>query len=169
MTAGDGLPGEDSRPDEAAHMAADVDLTIRLTEAPGAPTYEFRLVLRSSGLSKSRSLEGSTLPDPAAALAAVERFAEEVFFAPRRADMMCTQQYGGPQVAVVTGTFHGRAVAQPLQPDGWLRDCPLACHGPAFRRHPGDQRPDLARHSRLHEERPGSFAAGTSLFRHLPA
>ncbi len=106
MTAADSLPGEDSPPGEEAG----VDLTVRLTEAPGAPEYEFRLVLGGSGLSKSPSLEGSTLPDPAAALAAVERFAEEVFFAPRRADMMCTQQYGGPQVALVTGTFHGRAV-----------------------------------------------------------
>jgi hypothetical protein len=91
-------------------MTADVDLTVRLTEAPGAPEYEFRLVFRSRGMSQSPLLDGSTLPDPGAALAAVERFGEEVFFAPRRADMMCTQQYGGPQVAVVTGSFHGRPV-----------------------------------------------------------
>jgi hypothetical protein len=106
MTTTDGLPGGNNPPDEAAG----VDLTVRLTEAPGAPDYEFRLVLRCCGLWQSPSLEGSTLPDPAAALAAVEQFGEEVFLAPRRADMMCTQQYGGPQVAVVTGTFHGRPV-----------------------------------------------------------
>lgn len=88
----------------------DMDLTVRLTEAPGAPRYEFRLVVRHGTAPHPPDLKGSTLPDPAAALAAVERFGDEVFFAPRRADMMCTQQYGGPQVAVVTGTFHGRPV-----------------------------------------------------------
>jgi phosphoglycolate phosphatase-like HAD superfamily hydrolase len=91
-------------------MAGEVDLTVRLTEAPGAPEYVFRLVFRSGTTARDTALEGSTLPDPDAALAAVERFGEEVFFVPRRADMMCTQQYGGPQVAVVTGTFHGRPV-----------------------------------------------------------
>jgi hypothetical protein len=91
-------------------MAGEVDLTVRLTEAPGAPEYVFRLVFRSGTTARAAALEGSTLPDPAAALAAVERFGEEAFFVPRRADMMCTQQYGGPQVAVVTGTFHGRPV-----------------------------------------------------------
>ncbi len=91
-------------------MAGDMDLTVRLTEAPGAPEYEFRLVFRSGTTAQATALEGSTLPDPGAALAAVERFGEEAFFVPRRADMMCTQQYGGPQVAVVTGTFHGRPV-----------------------------------------------------------
>lgn len=91
-------------------MTADVDLTVRLTEAPGAPEHEFRLVVRHGITPEAAALKGSTLPDAAAALAAVERFGDEVFFVPRRKDMMCTQQYGGPQVAVVTGTFHGRSV-----------------------------------------------------------
>lgn len=91
-------------------MAGDIDLTVRLMEAPGAPEYVFRLVFRSGARGQATALEGSTLPDPGAALTAVERFGEEAFFPPRRADMMCTQQYGGPQVAVVTGTFHGRPV-----------------------------------------------------------
>lgn len=91
-------------------MAGDMDLTVRLTESPGAPEYVFRLVFRRGVTAEANALEGSTLPDPGAALAAVERFGEEVFFVRRRADMMCTQQYGGPQVAVVTGTFHGRPV-----------------------------------------------------------
>ena len=30
--------------------------------------------------------------------------------APVPADVMCTEQYGGPQRARVTGTWHGRAV-----------------------------------------------------------
>ena len=94
----------------SAEAEPDVDLTVLLTEAPGAAAHEFRLVVRQGTSPQSDVLNGSTLPDPAAALAAVERFGEEVFFVPRRPDMLCTQQYGGPQVAVVTGTFHGRPV-----------------------------------------------------------
>lgn len=93
-----------------ADVDLDVDLTVRLTEAPGAPQYEFRLVVHRGTSPQAAAVDGSTLPDPAAALAAVERFGVEAFFTPRRADMLCTQQYGGPQVAVVTGMFHGRPV-----------------------------------------------------------
>ncbi|MFF1254083.1 serine protease inhibitor [Pseudarthrobacter sp. NPDC058329] len=82
-----------------------IDLTIRLRESPDAGEYEFRLV--SDGV---RPSAGSTLPDPAAALAAVERYGEDIFFPKPGPPKLCTQQYGGPQVAVVTGTFHGRAV-----------------------------------------------------------
>ncbi|MFF2299026.1 serine protease inhibitor [Arthrobacter sp. NPDC058127] len=84
----------------------DVELTITLTEAPGAVEYEF--VLLGSGGEVS---EGSTLPDPRAALAAVEQFGEEIFFPVPRPDRICTQQYGGPQVAMVTGRFRGREVS----------------------------------------------------------
>ncbi|MDQ0209418.1 serine protease inhibitor [Arthrobacter bambusae] len=84
----------------------DVELTVTLTEAPGAVDYEF--VLLGSGGEVS---EGSTLPDPRAALAAVEQFGEEIFFPVPRPDRICTQQYGGPQVATVTGRFHGREVS----------------------------------------------------------
>jgi hypothetical protein len=83
----------------------DVELTVTLTEAPGAVDYEF--VLLGSGGEVS---EGSTLPDPRAALAAVEQFGEDIFFPVPRPDRICTQQYGGPQVATVTGRFHGREV-----------------------------------------------------------
>ena len=84
----------------------DVELTITLTEAPGAVDYEF--VLLGSGGEIS---EGSTLPDPRAALAAVEQFGEEIFFPVPRPDRICTQQYGGPQLALVTGRFRGREVS----------------------------------------------------------
>lgn len=90
--------------------ASEVDLTIRLTESPGAPEHEFRLIARGGETSQALRFEGSTVPDPRAALAAVERFGEETFFAPRRRDLLCTQQYGGPQVAVVTGSLRGRPV-----------------------------------------------------------
>ena len=86
------------------HMP-DVDLTVSLTDVPGADDREFRLVARDGSVSAE-----STLPDPTAALAAVERFGEDLFFAVRRPDAMCTQQYGGPQVALVTGLLYGRRV-----------------------------------------------------------
>lgn len=88
-----------------AETAHDVDLTIRLTEAPGAPEYSFRLVADGGS-----AAEASTLPDPAAALAALREHGEEVFFPKPGPPRLCTQQYGGPQVAVVTGRYLGRSV-----------------------------------------------------------
>jgi hypothetical protein len=82
----------------------DLDLTVALTETPGAPERTFTLARRPG-----RPPE-SNLPDPAGAVAAVERFGEGIFFPVPGPPMLCTQQYGGPQVAVVTGTFGGRQV-----------------------------------------------------------
>ena len=82
-----------------------IDLTIRLRENPDAGEIEFRLVADAA-----RPSVESTLPDPAAALAALERYGEDIFFPQPGPPKLCTQQYGGPQVAVVTGSFHGRAV-----------------------------------------------------------
>jgi hypothetical protein len=91
-------------PQEVAGLL-DVDLTIRLTESPGAPQYTFRLEARGGAAGP-----GSTLPDPSAALEAVQRFGEDIFFPKPGPPKMCTQQYGGPQVAVVTGWFLKRKV-----------------------------------------------------------
>ena len=82
-----------------------IDLTISIREDPEAPEHVFRL-LASDGHPDA----GTTLPDPAAALAAVERFGEDIFFPKPGPPKLCTQQYGGPQVAIVTGTFRGRTV-----------------------------------------------------------
>ncbi|MET1021306.1 MAG: serine protease inhibitor [Arthrobacter sp.] len=84
----------------------EIDLTIRLTEAPEAPEYVFRLAASGGALA-----EECTLPDSAAALAAVEQHGEDIFFPKPGPPKMCTQQYGGPQVAMVTGWFLGREVA----------------------------------------------------------
>ena len=82
-----------------------IDLDVRLVESPGAPEHRFRLVAVQGTVSRE-----STLPDPEAALAAVERYGEDIFFPSPGPPRLCTQQYGGPQVAVVTGLFHGRPV-----------------------------------------------------------
>ncbi|MDQ0754365.1 serine protease inhibitor [Arthrobacter sp. B3I4] len=87
------------------HDSHDIDLTIRLREAPGAPETEFRLTADGAG-----ALAESTLPDPAAALEALRLHAEAVFFPRPGPPQLCTQQYGGPQVAVVTGRYLGRDV-----------------------------------------------------------
>jgi hypothetical protein len=88
-----------------ANRAAEIDLTITLTEAPDTTEHVFRLAAADGHPSAA-----STLPDPEAALAAVERFGEDIFFPKPGPPRLCTQQYGGPQVAVVTGSFHGRTV-----------------------------------------------------------
>jgi hypothetical protein len=82
-----------------------IDLTVRLREDPAAAEHVFRLVA-DDGTAKP----DSTVPDPDAALAAVEKYGESIFFPKPGPPRLCTQQYGGPQVAVVTGTFHGRRV-----------------------------------------------------------
>jgi hypothetical protein len=52
---------------------------------------------------------GGDHPDPAAACAALERGGER-FLPPVRPDMACTQIYGGPETATVTGTWRGEQV-----------------------------------------------------------
>lgn len=91
-------PAEENAPHE-------VDLTVRLTEAPGAPEYSFRLIA-DGGVPGA----GCTLPDPAAALEALRLHGESIFFPVPGPPQLCTQQYGGPQVAVVTGHYLGREV-----------------------------------------------------------
>ena len=69
--------------------------------------------VRSSGQGK-RTFEltcdpaGGDHPDPEAACAALDEL--ESPFAPVPADEACTEIYGGPQTARVTGTFRGEPV-----------------------------------------------------------
>ena len=82
-----------------------IDLSISVRDAPDAPEYVFRLVAEDGTLAAE-----TTLPAPEAALAAVEEFGEDIFFPRPGPPRLCTQQYGGPQVAVVSGPFHGPPV-----------------------------------------------------------
>ncbi|HSN37973.1 MAG TPA: serine protease inhibitor [Arthrobacter sp.] len=88
-----------------SHSRHEIELTVRLTESPGAPEHVFRLAASGDALA-----EGCTLPDSAAALAAVTKHGEDIFFPKPGPPRMCTQQYGGPQIAEVTGWFRGREV-----------------------------------------------------------
>jgi hypothetical protein len=56
---------------------------------------------------------GGTLPRAAAACEKLAAMRNP--FAPVPPDAVCTDQYGGPQVALVTGTFRGRALWAKLQ------------------------------------------------------
>ena len=56
---------------------------------------------------------GGTLPGSASACRKLG--AMQSPFAPIRRDVMCTDQYGGPQAALITGTFRGRTVWALLQ------------------------------------------------------
>ncbi|MEV8145779.1 hypothetical protein [Specibacter sp. NPDC078709] len=85
--------------------ASGIDLTIKLTESPQATPRTFRLVAEGATPAPE-----STLPDPAAALAAVEKYGEKMFFPVPDPNRACTQQYGGPEIAQVTGWFHGKEV-----------------------------------------------------------
>ncbi|NKX51795.1 serine protease inhibitor [Arthrobacter deserti] len=79
-----------------------------------------KFVLSTQGVQGSReqTLEcvdpeptgNSTVRDPAAACAALAKSGEAVFFALPNPDRICTQQYGGPQKARVTGTLDGKPV-----------------------------------------------------------
>ncbi|MPZ61421.1 MAG: hypothetical protein GEU93_09015 [Propionibacteriales bacterium] len=51
---------------------------------------------------------GGDHPDPAAACRALDKANDP--FGPVSADMMCTEQYGGPQTASIEGEWNGRTV-----------------------------------------------------------
>jgi hypothetical protein len=56
---------------------------------------------------------GGTHPTPAAACGALDEAADP--FAPVPDDMACTQIYGGPETATITGTWDGESVAATYQ------------------------------------------------------
>lgn len=80
---------------------------------PG-PSSELPIIVRSgpggdlATWTLSCDPPGGTHPDPAAACAAID--AAIAPFAPVPPDMMCTQQYGGPETATITGTWRGHPV-----------------------------------------------------------
>ena len=74
-------------------------LTIEVT-APGQPTKRYTLTCDPAG---------GDHPDATAACAALD--AMDAPFARTRGDLACTQVYGGPQVATVTGTLAGGPVS----------------------------------------------------------
>lgn len=87
------------------HGEMTADLEVVVVRTPGEA--EQRWTLRCSG---TEPLPGSTHPDAAAACVLVA--ARPGLLAPPARGRLCTQQYGGPEVAEVTGTLDGRPVSR---------------------------------------------------------
>ena len=77
----------------------DTRLTVVVTASPDSAEQTYTLVCDPAG---------GDHPDPAAACRALIRVKDP--FAPVPPDTMCTEIYGGPQTATVTGTFRGEPV-----------------------------------------------------------
>jgi hypothetical protein len=81
--------------------SADADsLVIEVDQGDGSPVQRWTLTCGASA--------GGTHPDAQAACDQLARMSDP--FAPIPADRMCTQIYGGPQTAHVTGRWRGDAV-----------------------------------------------------------
>jgi hypothetical protein len=79
---------------------AGTSLTIVVTPAEGAKTSTYDLTCDPAG---------GEHPQPAQACDAIAAGGADIFEEPP-ADQTCTQQYGGPQVATITGTYDGKDV-----------------------------------------------------------
>jgi hypothetical protein len=76
------------------------ELQITVSDGPGAEPTRWTLICDPPG---------GTHPDPGGACRAIGDADDP--FAPVPADMMCTQVYGGPETAEITGTWRGERVA----------------------------------------------------------
>ncbi len=81
------------------------ELAIMVTAAEGAKAVNYTLVCRN-GVPAAESKH----PSAAAACTALKKNAALLSPGPRPTDQACTQQYGGPQKATVTGSVDGKAV-----------------------------------------------------------
>jgi hypothetical protein len=85
--------------ESASPQSTETDLTIVIDDGAGKKTT-WTLTCDPAG---------GTHPNPAAACAALAASGTEAL-APKRKDVACTQVYGGPQRATVTGTWQGKPV-----------------------------------------------------------
>jgi hypothetical protein len=92
--------GSSADPTPSASAAADNDLLIELDRGDG--TDRERYTLTCVGV------PAGDHPDPDAACAHLEGLEEP--FAPLPTDMACTEQYGGPETAHITGRWHAEDV-----------------------------------------------------------
>jgi Subtilisin inhibitor-like len=82
---------------------AQTELTVTVRGAPAAAATTWKLTCDPAGGDHPNAQAAC------AALAAAKKQAKDPF-APTPADQMCTQIYGGPQVAAVKGTWQGKKV-----------------------------------------------------------
>lgn len=91
-------PGADSL---VGSDRASNDLVIEVDPGDGSPVQRYTLTCVGRGPS-------GDLPDPEAACDHLEGMQDP--FAPPPADQICTEQYGGPQTATITGRWQGEPV-----------------------------------------------------------
>lgn len=92
-------PGSSSE-SAAPSPAAGTALTVTVRPGPGRPPSTWTLTCDPPG---------GTHPSPAQACAALAAAGADPFALPPR-NTMCSQIYGGPQTATVTGTYRGKPV-----------------------------------------------------------
>jgi hypothetical protein len=105
-------------PDPAG--ASDSDLLVDVDRGDGLEPERYILTC-------GRAAEGDH-PDPVAACAHLEGMTAP--FAPLRGDMACTEQYGGPETARITGRWHGEPVELALSRTDGCRISQWAGLGP---------------------------------------
>lgn len=93
-----------SSPDAGAAAASSLKITYWAEGKAAGPAKAWTLRCAPAG---------GTLPQAAAACTKLAGMQNP--FAPIPRDAVCTDVYGGPQVALVTGTFRGRALWAQLQ------------------------------------------------------
>ncbi|MFD2079217.1 Subtilisin inhibitor-like [Actinopolymorpha cephalotaxi] len=95
------MPTPDSSSDNSSEKPTEnpTRLTVTVWDSPGAEPRTFEL---------TEAPPAGTHPRPEAAVAAIE--AARRPFEPVPRDAMCTQIYGGPQRAVIEGTWRGQRV-----------------------------------------------------------
>lgn len=86
-------------PGRGATAGGTTELTLVVRDAPGRAGRTYTLLCDPAG---------GDHPDPAAACRSLSELKDPL--APVPADAMCTQIFGGPQTATVTGTFRGEPV-----------------------------------------------------------
>ncbi len=92
-------PATAAAPTPSSASSSRTDLVVESRDAPAAPVVVHRLRCDPAGGDHPRPR--AACRDVAAAAAAL---------APAPADELCTQQYGGPQTARISGTYRGRQV-----------------------------------------------------------
>ena len=115
-TSASGTPSADTEttatapsPSAAAPTAGpgqgNAELAIMVTSAEGGKATNYTLVCQN-GVPAAESQH----PTAAAGCAALKANAALLSPAPRPTDKVCTQQYGGPEEATVTGSVDGKAI-----------------------------------------------------------
>ncbi|WP_323960156.1 serine protease inhibitor [Arthrobacter sp. JZ12] len=85
--------------------AGTANLTISIRLSPESQPKEYVLECSRDGVGSS-----TTMPNAEAACEVVRRLGASFFNAKPDPNKMCTQQYGGPQTATITGTVDGQRV-----------------------------------------------------------